>query len=158
MITDFTGGQINARANILCDPMRGISGADPTGLSFVVNTSCFANPTALGEIGNSPRNGVRMPSIFNNDLAFFKNIKLGEKREVQLRWEMYNIFNHTNFRDIDAAMTYGVVQINPGGASVACTAAGNTCTAVVRQTRTTFGTPTSARSPRVMQGSIRINF
>ena len=158
MITDFTGGQINARPNILCDPMKGISGADPTGLAFVINTSCFANPTALGTIGSSPRNGVRMPSIFNNDLAFFKNIKLGEKREVQLRWEMYNIFNHTNFRDIDGALQYGVVQINPGGSGVACTAAGNTCTAVVRQTRTTFGTPTSARSPRVMQGSIRINF
>ena len=158
MITDLTGGQINARPNILCDPMKGISGADPTGLAFVINTSCFASPTALGTIGSSPRNGVRMPSIFNNDLAFFKNIKLGEKREVQLRWEMYNIFNHTNFRDIDGALQYGVVQINPGGSSVACTAAGNTCTAVVRQTRTTFGTPTSARSPRVMQGSIRINF
>jgi len=67
------------------------------------------------------------------------------------------VFNHTNFRDIDAALTYGVVQVNPGG-SASCTAAGNTCTAIVKQTRTTFGTPTSARSPRVMQGSIRINF
>ena len=158
MIQDFTGGQINARPNILCDPMKGISGADSTGLNFVVNTSCFASPTALGQIGNSPRNGVRMPSIFNNDLAVFKNVKLGERRAVQLRWEVYNIFNHTNFRDIDAALQYGVVQINPGGASAACTAAGNTCTAVVRQTRATFGTPTSARSPRVMQGSVRINF
>lgn len=157
MITDFTGGQINARPNILCDPMKGISGSDPTGLAFAVNTSCFASPTALGEIGNSPRNGVRMPSIFNNDLAFFKNFKLGENREIQLRWEVYNIFNHTNFRDIDAALTYGVVQINPN-AALACTAAGNTCTAAVRQTRTTFGTPTSARTPRVMQGSVRINF
>lgn len=158
MITDFTGGQINARPNITCDPMKGVSGADPTGLAFVINTSCFAFPTALGQIGNSPRNGVRMPSIFNNDLAVFKNIKLGEKREVQLRWEVYNVFNHTNFRDIDAALQFGVVQLNPGGSSVACTAAGNTCTAVIRQTRTTFGTPTSARSPRVMQGSVRINF
>ena len=158
MITDFTGGQINARPNVICDPMSGISGADPTNLAFVINTGCYANPTRLGEIGNSPRNGVRMPSIFNNDVALFKNIKLGERREVQLRWEVYNVFNHTNFRDIDAALTYGVVQVNPGGAGASCTAAGNTCTAVVRQTRTTFGTPTSARSPRVMQGSIRINF
>ncbi len=37
---------------------------------------------------------VRLPSIFNNDLAFFKNIPIGEKRAIQLRWEMYNIFNH----------------------------------------------------------------
>ena len=157
MITDFTGGQNNARLNIICDPMGGVSGADPTGLKYVINTSCFAPPTALGVIGNMPRNNVRMPSIFNNDLAFFKNIKLGETREIQLRWEMYNIFNHTNFRDIDAATTWGVVQVNPNP-GLACTAPGNVCTAVVKQTRTTFGTPTSARSPRVMQGSIRINF
>jgi hypothetical protein len=51
-----------------------------------------------------------------------------------------------------------LVQINPGGSSAACTAAGNTCTAVLRQTRSSFGTPTTARTPRVMQGSIRINF
>ncbi len=129
---------------------------DPTGLAFVINTGCFANPTRLGEIGNSPRNGVRMPSIFNNDLAVFKNIQLGEKREVQLRWEVYNIFNHTNFRDIDGALTYGLVQVK-SDATAACSAT-NPCSAVVRQTRTTFGAPTSARSPRVMQGSIRINF
>jgi len=86
MITDFTGGQVNARPNILCDPMRNISGADPTGLAFAINVSCFTNATALGQIGNMSRNAVRMPSIFNNDLAFFKNVKVGEKREIQLRW------------------------------------------------------------------------
>src|SRR6185436_14678025 len=109
MITDITGGQINARPNVICDPMSGISGADSTGTGFVVNPGCFANATRLGDIGNSPRNGVRMPSIFNNDLALFKKIKMGEKRELQFRWEVYNIFNHANFRDIDAALTYGVV-------------------------------------------------
>jgi hypothetical protein len=157
MITDLTGGQINARPNVLCNPTSGITGADLTGSEFVINANCFAAPTRLGDIGNLSRNFVRMPSIFNNDIAMFKNIKLGEKREIQLRWEVYNVFNRANFRDIDAQLTYGVVQVNPNP-SLACTAAGNTCTAVVRQTRTTFGTPTSARTPRVMQGSVRINF
>ena len=156
MITDFTGGQVNARPNIICDPMNGATGADPTGLKYVININCFAPPTALGQIGNMPRNNVRMPSIFNNDLAVFKNIKMGETREIQLRWEVYNIFNHTNFRDIDAVMTYGLVQVKPD-ATASCSAT-NPCSAVVRQTRTTFGTPTAARTPRVMQGSIRINF
>lgn len=154
--TDWTGGQINARPFVICDPMKGISGADPTGLAYAINVSCFTGPTALGQIGNTPRNSVRMPSIFNNDLAFFKNIKLGENREIQLRWEVYNIFNHTNFRDIDAAFTWGLSQSNPNPA-LACSAT-NICTASIKQTRTTFGTPTSARTPRVMQGSIRINF
>ncbi|HYJ87981.1 MAG TPA: hypothetical protein VEW46_18085 [Pyrinomonadaceae bacterium] len=164
MITDFTGGQVNARPSIICDPMSGVSGADSSGTPYVVNSGCFAPPAFLGQIGNAPRNLIRMPSIFNNDLALFKNIKIGERREIQLRWEVYNIFNHSNFRDIDATLTYGIAQVNPNPAQ-ACTAAGNTCTAIIRQTRdtlfgsaTSFGTPISARTPRVMQGSVRINF
>ena len=97
-----------------------------------------------------------MPSIFNNDLAVFKNIKVGEKREVQLRWEIYNIFNRANFRDIDGSMTFALRNVTNSDGTVG---------AAIRQTRdtsfgsaTSFGTPTSSRSPRVMQGSIRINF
>ncbi len=136
-VTDITGGQINARPNTICDPMRNISGADPTGTPFVVNVSCFARPTQLGDIGNTPRNSLRMPSTFNNDVAFFKNIPMGEGRELQLRWEIYNVFNHTNFRDIDAGLVFN--------------AAG-------QQTNTRFGAPIAARAPRVMQAAIRFSF
>jgi len=156
MITDFTGGQVNARAVINCDPTRNVSGADSTGLAYVINRSCFTNPTGLGQIGSMPRNPVRIPAIFNNDVAVFKNFRIGEKRALQLRWEIYNIFNHANFDDIDGTLTFGLVQNNPSGA--ACTVAGNTCTATIQMTRNTFGAPTTARTPRVMQGSIRLNF
>lgn len=135
--TDITGGQVNSRPNMICDPMKNISGADPTGTAYVINVTCFARPTVLGDIGNMPRNAVRMPSTFNTDLAFFKSFGWGESRAVQLRWETYNLFNHTNFRDIDAAMTFDVNG---------------------KQTNTRFGAPIAARSPRVMQGSLRINF
>jgi hypothetical protein len=162
MITDFTGGQVNSRPFLTCDPNQGASGNDPTGLPLVINVACFAPPTALGQIGNVPRNVLRMPSSFNTDLSLFKNIKWGEKRNIRLRWEVYNVFNRTNFRDIDAALTYGLVQVNsgvvPGQPAPACTAAGVTCTAVIRQTRTSFGTPISARFPRVMQAAIQIDF
>jgi hypothetical protein len=148
-ITDFTGGQINAQPNVLCNPNRQPGTFDPTGTQYVMDPSCLARPTRLGDIGNLPRNAIRMPSTFNNDLAFFKNIRLGEKREVQLRWEIYNIFNHTNFKDIDGSMTFALKSVtNPDG----------TTTAAFQQTNARFGAPTSARSPRVMQGSIRINF
>ena len=77
------------------------------GRHIVVNVGCFARPTRLGDIGNMPRNSFRMPSIFNNDLALFKNIQIGgETRSLQLRWEVYNVFNHTNFRDIDAGLVF----------------------------------------------------
>lgn len=156
MITDFTGGQANARPTITCDPTKGASGFDRTGSPYLINTACFTFPTAFGQIGNTPRNNLRLPSIFNNDLAFFKNVPIGEKREIQLRWEMYNVFNRANFRDIDGQMVFGLVQVRANPASP-CSAT-NICTAVVRQTRDSFGTATSARSPRVMPASIRINF
>jgi hypothetical protein len=159
MITDFTGGTVNARPVVTCDPNKGASGLDNTGSPYVINPSCFSVPTALGDIGNLGRNSIRLPSIFNTDLALFKNFRIGEHRSVQLRWETYNVFNRANFKDINGVMTFAVAQVKTGGtAADACTVTGVTCTAVVRQTNNAFGTPNSARSPRVMQASIRINF
>src|ERR1700752_4809285 len=158
-ITDFTGGGINARPFMVCDPMDGDFGVDSTGTPRAFNVSCFAKPFATGQIGNMPRNAVRMPSIFNNDLAFFKNFKFGEKRALQPRWEIYNIFNHSNFRDIDAGVAYGLVVNNPSTATpkAACSLS-NVCTTSFQQTNARFGAAIAARTPRVMQASIRFNF
>ncbi len=136
-ITDFTGGSINARPNLICDPNQKTYLRDPTGTEYLIDTSCFVKPTTAGAIGNLGRNSIRLPASFNTDLAFFKNIPLGERHRLQFRWETYNLFNRVNFRDIDGAMTFD--------------AAG-------KQTNTRFGAPISARSPRIMQGSLRINF
>jgi carboxypeptidase family protein/TonB-dependent receptor-like protein len=138
-ITDFTGGSINARPDVVfaCDPNKPNGSSDPTGTKYVINPNCFAKPANAGDIGNLPRNSIRLPSTFNNDLAIFKNFGLGEKRYLQFRWETYNLFNRANFRDIDGSMTFD---------------------ATGKQTNTRFGAPISARSPRVMQGSLRISF
>jgi len=158
-ITDFTGGGINARPFMVCDPMAGNFGVDSTGTPRAFNVECFAKPFATGQIGNMPRNPIRMPSIFNNDLAFFKNIKFSEKHALQLRWEIYNIFNHANFRDVDTTPTWGLVVNNPSTTSptAACSLA-NVCTASFQQTNARFGAVIAARTPRVMQASIRFNF
>jgi hypothetical protein len=162
-ITDFTGGQINARPLVICDPMKGEFGSDSTGTPYALNRGCFAPPTRLGEIGNLPRNSIRRPSTFNSDLAFFKNFRIGERRTLQLRWEIYNIFNHANFTNIDNTMVFGLVQVrtNPD-TTVPCSSSlapsANICTTEFRQTDAIFGAVTSARFPRVMQASIRFNF
>jgi hypothetical protein len=166
-ITDFTGGEINARPVLSCDPNNLVGSKDSTGLAFAINPACFAKPDTYG-IGGLQRNQLRLPSTFNNDIAFFKNIRFKEKREIQLRWEIYNIFNHTNFSDINGAMSFGVdtgtPTVNgacPAGFSLApgstSQCAGSTFGQVI-QTSSSFGTPRTARSARVMQGSIRINF
>jgi hypothetical protein len=173
-ITDFTGGDATTRPVLLCDPNIKVGTADATGLAYGFNPVCFGKPSAAGSIGNLSRNFVRQPSIFNNDVAIFKNIRLGEKREIQLRWEVYNIFNHTNFSDVNGSMTFAPDAVVsalpssgtcPGGTVLAYNAIGanparcaSNTLGQVSQTNLAFGTPRAARSPRVMQGSIRINF
>ena len=178
-ITDFTGGDINARPDLNCDANRTTGAVDGTGTAYAINPACFVKPALAGSIGSLQRNYLRLPSIFNNDIAFFKNIRLGERREIQLRWEIYNVFNHANFSDINGAMTFapnaavnalpssgtcpaGTAVLYNGGTFGSTTAPARCGAAsslgVVSQTTANFGTPRTARSARVMQASIRINF
>src|SRR5262249_8367352 len=152
-----------ANVFVTCDPTNA-RGDDPTGTQLYVNVNCFSRPTKLGDIGDGNRNLARRPSIFNTDIALFKNFRWGEKRSIQLRWETYNIFNRTNFSDIDTDLTYGMVQVQSTPGSPCRTASGanstspNICTAQYNQTNARFGAAIAARSPRVMQASIKINF
>ncbi|HEX7961356.1 MAG TPA: hypothetical protein VF493_15650, partial [Terriglobales bacterium] len=136
-ITDFTGGTVNALPNMICNPNQGASGVSSTGIPIVINTSCFTKPLARGDIGNAGRNNIRLPGLITTDLAVMKNIPTTEKTSLQFRWEVYNLFNHTNFSAIDTNLTF-----NASGA----------------QTNSKFGVPTSARPPRIMQASLRFSF
>jgi hypothetical protein len=140
-LTDITGGENNARPLVLCNPNRQVANA-ADGTPVFVDAACFARPLTRGEIGNASRNMIRRPGVINSDLAFFKNVRLREKLRLQFRWETYNLFNHTNFNDIDTDLTLTL----------------NTTTNQVTQTNARFGQPITARSPRVMQGSLRISF
>jgi hypothetical protein len=60
------------------------------------NASCFTVP-ALGQLGNVPRRFFYGPGIENTDLALLKNLPLGAARVLQLRLEVFNVFNHPQF-------------------------------------------------------------
>lgn len=53
--------------------------------------------TYAGEIGN--RNNVRGDGVFNFDMSLAKNLAMpyNEKHIVQLRWEVFNVFNTVRF-------------------------------------------------------------
>ncbi len=103
------------------------------------NTGVFQAPT-VGTIGNAPKDVFRGPGINNWDLSVFKNFPVRERVKLQLRWEMYNAFNHASFQGVNTSATFAA----PGAVS---------------QVNGQFGQFTSTNGqPRVMQGSLRITF
>lgn len=101
------------------------------------DTSVFRRP-AQGDWGNAPKDVIRLPGVNNWDISLFKKIPLKQEgRFFQLRWEMYNAFNHTQFSGVDTT-----ARFDPAG----------------NQVNARFGQVTSTRSPRVMQISLRFVF
>jgi hypothetical protein len=100
------------------------------------NTSSFANPTPpwLGGtnqgFGTAPKDAVVQPGLFNFNWSLFKNIPLKEGGpSLELRFEFFNVFNHTEFNNIDQ---------NSGDAN--------------------FGQVTTAYDPRTMQLGGKFHF
>jgi hypothetical protein len=85
---------------------------------------------ALGTFGNSGKNILRGPHLFNTDLSLLKNVKMYERVSMQLRFEFFNAFNNVNFN-------------NPA------TTVSNTAS---------FGRLTSAGDPRILQAAAKIIF
>ncbi|MGA2135539.1 MAG: carboxypeptidase regulatory-like domain-containing protein [Bryobacteraceae bacterium] len=61
------------------------------------NACAFVAPPA-GQFGNAGRNIMTGPGLSNLDFSMYKNISLGkESRRLQVRGEVFNLFNHPNF-------------------------------------------------------------
>lgn len=99
-------------------------------------TEVFQLP-ARGTVGNAAKSSIRGPGINNWDIAIFKNFPIREPIRLQLRWEMYNAFNHTQFSGLDTAARY-----DPAG----------------NQVNARLGEFNSARNPRQMQFALRFSF
>src|SRR5262249_43793934 len=63
---------------------------------------------ALAAQGAYPRDFLSRPGTNVTDLSLFKNIPLGgdSARRIQLRLEMFNIFNHPQFSDMKRDVTW----------------------------------------------------
>ncbi len=131
---DITGGGDGSRVNVIAKAP--LPKGNQTFDRFF-NTSAFARP-ARGDFGNAPKDIFRGPGINNWDISLFKKFPLkNEARFFQLRWELYNAFNHTQFSGVDNAARFDLQ--------------GN-------QVNAQFGRFTSSRSPRVMQGALNFTF
>jgi hypothetical protein len=131
---DFSGGGDGTGVTVNGDPTLG---SGDRSLDRWFDTSVFARPVR-GQIQKIPRDVIRLPGIHVWDVTIFKNVPLGKAaRYLQLRWEAYNVFNHTQFNGVDTTARFD--------------AAGN-------QTNANFGRVTSTRAPRTMQASVRFVF
>ena len=61
-----------------------------------LNPLAFVQP-AYGTFGDLGRNSIFGPGFRNVDFSVIKNTRIGERLNLQLRAEFFNIFNHPNF-------------------------------------------------------------
>jgi hypothetical protein len=115
-------------------PLNGSTG-------YYFNPSIFAVP-ALGSAGNAPRSICCGPGIADTDLAVQKLTPVGDRGTIQFVFQVFNIFNHTQFLNPDGQL--GDAQFdystNPNGTPVA---------------GGLFGEITRARDPRQIQLALR---
>ena len=93
----------NDRTDLVGDPTTGTcNNGFPVGTPECwFNTTAFASFAAKfaasGIHGNAGRNILDTDGIVNFDFGLAKQFKLGEQPRLEFRWEIFNIFNHTNF-------------------------------------------------------------
>jgi hypothetical protein len=118
---DFTGTDLNQAK------LSGLSHEQMVEDRFF-DTSLFRT-NAIGTYGNTGRNILTGPGMFNTDVGLIKNTNITERVRVQFRSEFFNLFNNVNFN-------------NPGG-TVGTPA---------------YGKITSARDPRILQLMLKVMF
>jgi Carboxypeptidase regulatory-like domain/TonB dependent receptor len=100
-----------------------IAGVNPylTNDRLILNPAAFTTP-APGQFGNVPRNFLRGPNFRQFDLIFNKRIKFNETTNLELRTEIFNIFNRANFDIPGSRLNLALPTVAcPGGV---CTASG----------------------------------
>jgi carboxypeptidase family protein/TonB-dependent receptor-like protein len=84
-VPNFAGGHVLADTN----PRHG---------NPYFKTSLFSNEQ-LGQFGNSRRRFFHGPGLNNFDMALLRTVKITESKEIQLRVEAFNVFNHAQFQN-----------------------------------------------------------
>lgn len=73
---------------------------------YLFNPAAFAAP-AQGSFGTVGRNTLRGPRFATVDFAVLKNTSITERISTQLRIEMFNLFNRTNYAPVSTTITSG---------------------------------------------------
>ena len=98
-------GQLQDTADLVGDPSL-TSGSRGEKIQHWFNTDAFTFSTE-GTVGNVGINTMRGPGQWTFDMGFFKNIRVGERLQIQFRNEFFNLFNNANLTDPVATVTSG---------------------------------------------------
>ena len=107
-----------------------------------LNPNAFSLPD-VGKFGNLGRGTIRGPGISTVDLSVVKNWRLTERYSLQLRVELFNVFNHTNLQGVDAGLFFDNVAAHE---------------TFGKPLNPSFGQLTGARGPREIQLGLKFNF
>jgi len=84
-----------------------------------LNPAAFSFATPSQVQGTLGRNVFRGPGAWQIDTGLHRRFPIGERASLQFRWEVFNIFNHTNFSNprfsqlfLPGNATTGVVDVN----------------------------------------------
>jgi hypothetical protein len=104
---------------------------DPRNTSnhLVFDPASFADP-ALGNFGTAKRTICCGPGLDNSDFSIQKEFPISETKRFEFRWDIFNLFNHTHFFNIDGNITDGA----------------------------NFGTARKVADPRLMQVALKFYF
>ena len=94
---------VGAVPELNCQPNS--SGATEVASRQLINCydqTAFALPAQF-TFGNTSRNVLRGPKFSSTDLSFMKNVPVGGTARLQVRVEIYNIFNQVNYGNPNAS-------------------------------------------------------
>lgn len=118
---DITGSpDEGARINVVGNPFANIPQAQANFPHQVMyfNPAAFASPS-IGSIGNAGVNILQGPGYANFDMTVARKINLhSEKRQLQLKLEAFNVFNHAEFTSVNASYSYNATTNQNTNASL----------------------------------------
>jgi len=93
------GGTQRPGVDLIGNPFAGVNHTFNRAAGGIpwINPAAFAVPAANDPAGNLGRNAFYGPGFADVDLSVIKNIPVTERFKVQLRAEMFNLFNRKNF-------------------------------------------------------------
>lgn len=149
----FTEG---ARPRLVGDPTKGFTKDE----YHQLNPAVFLPPTAgsaanpLANIGmEAPNRYFILPGINNWTLSLQKSIRIKERVSTQFRVDAFNVFNHTQFSDIQRTVNFASLQSTTPSNLPSFDSANNRWI-----NPTGFGAVTTVRDPRIVQLMMRVQF